>query len=469
MDPAIAESIDENTVPCPECGGDVCQLRDTKRNWTHRSRMTPRLVWLVLIAAFVGYWIYSGMWMTSSRSSGFRLQFNTAQASSLSPEGVAVDSAQSFLSKQDLHDAIAGDQAMIEKVQRQLQKPIDRNQSIQRMPEIVNVRFGFKEPNGFHINDTQYSLGGQWVSINTSNILADIRNPDSVELNPHIDQFQTRYSWFPIFYYSYTLPGGSPQYSWNINFITILGVVGSCMLLVRFIRWIGDKGGLRLARMRGFGVIVVTLLLAAMISVVLWSKDTNTTRHSTVYNDAAISQAYTVESLSEIVNDQEKLIEWCMEVVEIVPADDTRELLLGQIWIYKSPVGAGPQVEYKSFSIGYDHLPMFRWDSRKYPEEISDQDLPPIPNYRGLRWLKEQGAIPLSWGSPRDHQSVMVYPFIVLAFILVMHWLWRILHWISRRILARVQKRRVLRNQCIFCSYPLTAQAVNARYPRELT
>ena len=67
------------------------------------------------------------------------------------------------------------------------------------------------------------------------------------------------------------------------------------------------------------------------------------------------------------------------------------------------------------------------------------------------------------WGTSRQ-PSYMFLNVVNMALIVVsLYWLWAALQWISRLVLARIQKRRVRRDQCIFCRYPLTEEGRNAR------
>lgn len=461
---AITDSKDENTVHCPECGGDVCEIRSTKRSWTHRSRMIPRLVWIVLVAAFLGYWIYAGMWTTSSRTTGLQPHTQRPQISNLNPGGYPNDEPRLYVSRKDLQAASRGNEYAVESVRTLLERTISHTDPTGYNQQIERVRFAFKESNGVSTKNTHFWSLGNLFYFDTTNMLSDIRDPNSVAQNIYVTSFQTRFSLFPAFQYGWTESGGSPSYLVFLNILLVIGHLGLIIVLTRIIASIGKRLGLEFFHKHWCLYATGLLLLALTTVAVVLTSDEQTRVYGSSYNDVAVSDWFSLEELRDIESDLQRLQKWSKEIADKLPATDSRELLVGQIWDQSARNSSNP-ANYDTVTIGFKQVQIFAWSRTTYAHEVLDEN--PPRNY--AQALLKFGTASIVWGPKQRSQGIAIWPMNIFGLLTMMYFLWSILHCMSRRVLAHVQKRRVLRNQCIFCSYPLTAQGVNARYPRQRT
>lgn len=470
MESTPVEHTDPPRVQCPECGGDTCVLSDLRRKWNHPSRVVPRIIWIVLFLGVMGYWVSQELWSYTSWTNATQMHQQTRNVSSLSPWGGFADQVPVYTSTNDLMAAIEGDQTAVVQIRELLQHAVDHADKDADLPDLESVRFGLKKLDG-SINETvMYRFGGQWVMRSHTNMIPDVRDPNSEYSQ---DSYGVREDWgfFPRISYWFSEIGGHLQRSFVIDYITILGVLGVCMGLAWMICLIGRccRIGYFRKRLVWGGLVMVLFLVSAVVALI--DVQPQTFRASTAYDDVSLSNKYDLDSIRSITLDEDAVVEWSRDILALVPSDHKTELLVGQLLEFDSSFrDSRTLAEHEALSIGLRRFaPIFEWRKTVYPDEIAEEDLPTPFRVHFFRGIVERGALQSRWGTKRATSFVSLHIVNLALMPAVFYWLWVLLHWTSRRILARVQKRRVLRNQCIFCSYPLTAQAVNARYPREST
>ncbi len=467
MDPDHSSIDTPAIIACPECGGDVCVLKDTNLGWTHWSKVIPRILWVLTFAGLVGYWVSIGQWDYSEQTSGWTRRAGTQQSSSLTPFPVSIDEQQEYISTTDLLNAINGDQEAIQSVTSNLRQAVevfDDNES-RAWPE--SVKFGLKLTNGTHYTTRQYSFGGAWYGYSRSDSLTDFRDPESADLNPYTEE-SVQWSVFPSLRYSKTYTGGSRQVNHRISVYTILGVLSVCMVLAWVLRWIGSMCRVPVMDRRGaWGVLAVVLFLGAACIAII-SQETRSHEYSNAYQDIALSPLYTIEELREATANPAGIVELCESINELIPESHSGDLFVGQLWNFaktKQDSSKSPVVQWFRAGVGHQYT-LINWNNRTYPETVAEEDLPE-PFRQSFWWaLHNNGVALLYWGSPRSSSSISIAVFTLTLFPVFFYWVWRLYHWIGRIVVARSQHRRMLRNACVYCGYPLTAEALDARHPR---
>lgn len=463
------EPSETATVSCPECGGDVCVLKQIKQSRSHRSRVIPSVLWLVLVLALVALWVWNGAWTTTSQTGNLRETVGSEFRTAYVPWEPAEDVDPVYLSSREMHEAIEGDKDALRKVNGTLSTIIDRVDANQRVAGLMGVRFSFKEPQAQLDRFTSYGFGGGWFLSGNSRTLTDIRDVDSSDTDAFTDWESRSWGLYPKISYSQlksdTTNGRVLNLLVYLHYPTVLGILSLCMIFAWFIQWIGRSVGFKSAEKRFvWSAIVVSLLIFCFIGALL-NQSTSSKRYTTSSQSTPISSMYSIEELRASMQDAEKTAEWCAGVLALLPADQNRDLLLGQLWVFDETMPKSSH-EYTAkaveIAIIREH-PLIRWGHTSYGVGVAPEDLPKSADWNPLHSLRDQGTIAFRWGSQRQPRYVFVNIVNIALLVVSLYWVWAGLHWGSRRILRRVQRRRVRREQCIFCAYPLTSEARIAR------
>lgn len=473
MDSEPADSKDPGHIACPECGGDVCELSDTRRNWTHRSRMIPRLVWIVLCLGLIGYWVSTGylenVW-NHSQPIRIQQQSSTQVATSLNPS-YRTDSDSIYVSTQDLRDAIEGDPNAKSRVRENITEASRFTQYPDSGSRIESIWFGWKDTLGSHTSNRSYRFGRTLWILNHSAKLQDVRHLSSIGHDQYRWSLgEDGWTFFPQFGKQTITQDGAVRDSWGIDLVGVFRLLSMCLVIGVLIGYIGKRLRIPLLRKRYSGVTLMLIMLCSALAYSAFTPSEFKRVHGGHMQDIAQSEAYTIEYLDEVIKDDDKLIQLSRDLLALIPSSENRELLLSQAWKYATSDTKWATATTDSFGFGtLWNWSMFRYQKRSYLDVGADEQIPTRYRQSFRKALFEQGSLIFHWG-PIESQRTLSVDFFTIVSIGVLFWLiWMISHWSARFILRRVQKRRVLRNQCIFCSYPLTAQAVNARYPRETT
>ncbi|MGJ8636639.1 MAG: hypothetical protein ACSHX5_07320 [Phycisphaerales bacterium] len=467
------ESTSSAKLGCPECGGDVCEIHSTKRGWAHRSRMIPRLVWIVLCLGLIGYWVFTG-YIENVRGFtapvGLHQQQSTRVATSLNPSYRA-DEHPTFVSTQDLRDAIQGDADAMNTVREKITEAHRFTQSSDTKRRVESVRFGWKETLGSHDSSRAYQFGGLLWNTYHSSKLQDVRDRSSVGHD------QYRWSWgeggwtfFPQLGKRTISQDGAVNDAWSINLINVFRLFSVCLVIGCVLGYAGKRLRIPLLRTKYSCVILMMILFCSAFAYsALTPKDFDRVSGS-MMQDSIVSDIYLVEELNTVVADDAQLVQLCEDLLALIPPTENNELLLSQAWIYGKSQQQWARPTTDSFGFGISRFAqVLRYEKRSYKDRGVDEQIPEI--YQRSLWqsIHGSGNLGFQWGPIDSQKSLRVDLFTIVSIAVLFWFIWRICHWSARAVLRRVQKRRVLRNQCIFCSYPLTAQALNARYPQETT
>ena len=511
----------EAVIRCSECGHDVRTLRSLKQKWSHRSRVIPRVIWIVLVSVLVGYGLYSGGWQYSVRPMSMALGSMNWGGQSSSLSRTALDEDTRYLGLADLEVAIGGaDERVVAQVEEtlarldeQIREAVDRYDLIEAgevkgaTPE--GVQFGLKEARGMRVEETAYSFLGRWLAVGYSDRLSDISDPGAFEEFAHLVTPVVHWSIRPSLQYSRTLPGGYRQVTVTLSLWSILGVLSVCMVLTACIRWLGRRSVVK-NRARGvyrlcdwrWGAMVICLVLfvgAGVIALVGAKPSTMVISHA--YQDIAMSPVYSIDELRAAMVDPEKARAIGQVIVDLIP--DLRlkqeegirageigignlgngyvyipdeEMLVGQLWQYESPAGAGlngsPTIaaggvaENRSLNVSIG--PWFRllgWNKQVYPTQEAVVAYSGVDFFETWRNLSEFGMLTVRWTGRLSRTRISLRPTSLVLLPMLLYWVWRGLHGTSRLLIRLKERRRERRNQCIYCAYPLSHEGTLARYP----
>jgi len=461
-----------NRPNCPECGGDVCTLRDTKRRWTHRSRVLPRLAWVTLCLGLVGYWVSIGQWHSQVLANPVSTNASLSLASTSVYTNLylyELEDESISISTSELQLAINGDQDALAQVVAKFGESAHWRPSQQGQPGLESVVFGLKETYGTFHSSVWYNFGGSLAHYSKNTMVQDLRDPNSIGRNPNQGNWRAGgWELFPRIRYSKLEHNDAMETSYSINLLNLFGVWSMCVVVAWVIRCVCLVCRISWVWRKRLGMVTLVLLMIVSGILGIIGKEVWEMPGSIHQPDVAQSVPYSIEVLNGAVQDPFKAKEICQELLDLVPADHEGNLLLSQFWIYQSPdqKWAQPTTSLVNAAIGRSFL--LSSTRRTYQSIQEGEKIPKGHRFQFWRGFSERGVISFNWGPPEDRREFVFGVFLVVS-IGVLSWLiWSVLHWGARVVFRRVQKRRVLLNQCIFCAYPLTAEAVNARYQAQV-
>ena len=318
--------------------------------------------------------------------------------------------------------------------------------------------------------DIKYNFGGDWIRWTTSDALLDVRDINSTDPDRSFNWERTLWKFFPIFSYwntrSDTQRGISTEYQVHVRFLTILGVLSVCVLLVQIFRCIGARMGRKVLEIQPARIAMITVLFFACAAGAFLTPSTSVSRSSTTSYPNLISAVYPIEELRAIAHDPDKAIEWSAEILTMYPDDQQGVLLLGQFRIFDDNADKSTrEMEYEVYQVGIGYqFNLFIWVRATYGQEVAEREFLQHQSRvtRAYR-LQSVGALTHIWGTLRSKSYIQIRVVHLVLIGVSFYWMWVVFQWGGRLVLGRVQRRRVLRNQCIFCRYPLTEMGITAR------
>ncbi len=456
---------------CPECGQDVRVLRDTNRSWTHTSRMSASIIWLVIVLGLVGYWLFLGAWDYAQAQIDNRVTLGSEFRLALAPWTLPTDTDFGFLSTGELIHAIDGDEEALERVKDTLQLAVDDAVSTnQDKYGLLGIKYGLIEPAAYISSYADYTLGGDWVTMTTSDSILDVRNLDSMDSNRVFDWEDADWEFFPVLAYSKrssdTTSGSTKNFVIQVDYLTILGVLSVCVIFVWVFHWTASRAGWNALGKRTIRIALIAAMFLLCIAVTMLTPQKQISRSSTTSIQSPISPAYSLDELGEIAQDSVQTIGWATEILSMYPEDQQEDLMLGQYRVFDQDVDTSVYemgFERSEILIG-NRFDLFTWGRGSFQDEFPQSNLPkPHSIESKLRSLQYEGALVHIWGPPRSTSFVQI-KIVHLALIgMALYLFWGSLQLISLLIFKGVQRRRVRRDQCIFCAYPLTSEARIAR------
>lgn len=476
---------------CPECGHDVSVLEDVKRKWTHRSRVLPRIGWVVLCLGLIGYLVWGGQYHSYQQlASENRTQQVTAgwwNQASFTPADVGMTNSDeaSYFSTRDLRDAIDGDEDALGRIALKIGEAgaHNREAAINTFGPVGHVKFGWREPYGSKGSRQDYRFGGMLFTMGEDIMLQDIRDDESVGHDSyHWSWGEGGWDFWPRIGYKEISQAdelylnGAVRRGWAVDLVGVFGLVSMCLVgawVIGLVLGVVGVSKIKWRRLR-YGLFALLLVSAGVVSLV----DVDRTNYRMGENSqgGTLTEAFSVDDLDTVVADELALIAFCEQLLELVPSDERDEMLLAQAWEFvpgdKAEVRARPSYRRVYVSVGSrfgsplgNTLAWIQFERRVF-EDVDGAYVERSPMGRS-RWeqFSQRGTIDIGWG-PVEKQSGLSLSVFGWVSIGVMIWMiWAVLHWVARIVFRRVQKRRVGRNECVFCAYPLTQAGSQARYP----
>jgi hypothetical protein len=437
-------------IVCPECGGDVCKVDRIDRVWPHKSLVVPRILWIVFLGIFL---VISTPWIGSWLGSSTALRSSTQQSQDY---GVRV--FESLLSGKTVQDASRGDEGARHLVLEELTTVDKQNQ---RRDPRTTVRFDFVDPGGVLYTGEHWGLGGKWITRSENIALEDIR--DSSVVDEHF--FGRPFNNWTLFSLSRYQTGGGKSQSFRIEMGNILGIIATCLAVVYLIRLVGRRLGVAVVSKRHSRAFLFVVLV---VGVVVFAFNNHTTiSHRSVRGKANSSTAwYSVEEIHEAIQNTQKADQLLDEIAQAIPAGDPDDWLLGKtsdrgfithftIWeVAFGPllkIGTGSHIEY----------------SIEQEDGTTTRVNRPAGHHNGFGMHAGLQYLAMSWAGKQSVAGFSMNLTQVILGIVLFYWLWKIDHGISRFVFYRFERRRtrrrIQRNQCIFCAYPLSDEGINAR------
>ena len=458
---------------CPECGSDVSVLRDTTRNWTHTSRMSASIIWLVIVLGLVGYWLFLGAWESTQTQINNRITLGSEFRFALAPWSMPTDSDFGFLSSDELIGTIDGDEDALNRVKDTLQLAVnDAVLTNQDKYGLLGIKYGLIEPAAYISSYADYTLGGDWVTMTTSDSILDVRNLDSMDSNRVFDWEDADWEFFPVLSYSKrssdTTSGSTKNFVIQVDYLTILGVLSVCVIFVWVFHWTASRAGWNALGKRTIRIALIAAMFLLCTAVTMLTPQKQISRSSTTSIQSLISPAYSLDELGEIAQDSVQAIGWATEILSMYPEDQQEDMMLGQYRVFDQDLDTSVYemgFERSEILIG-NRFDLFTWGRASFQNGFPQSNLPkPHSIESKLRSLHYEGALVYIWGPPRSVSFVRI-KIVHLALIgMTLYLFWVSLQLISLLIFKGVQRRRVRRDQCIFCAYPLTSEARIARNP----
>ncbi len=472
-------------IACPECGKDVCVLHDTKRKWTHRSRVIPRIVWAAACLGLIGYWVSTGRVHFVQDEVDVLIQsYGGAPVgqipTSFQPEFGYLDDPELvlFVSKIDLQEAMGGDPEAMSHVLAKLREAVVYNEHLDEGGlTIKSVVFGWKESYGSYYSSTSYFFGGPLLMFSSGKMVPDMRDLDTV------GRYWYQGDWgagglllFPRLGYRTSLHDGAANQEWSISLIGVFGIFSMVFILVWVAGIIAGLVGVRVAGRRSIQVGLFFVLFVAVAATSYFGVYQYTSLRAGAYGDIVQSKVYSIAEMEALTGDENeamKLIEDLLGLFATNPQGPNGlgyagEELLAQFWSRDlANVKNWPQTTNDRFDllIGYG-WPLLNYERLNYIDLQDGQEVTVLVHDSTWEYFRKRGMLTLRWGPP-EHRASLSIGIVTWISIGVLFWLiWKFVHWCARFIIGRVQKRRVIGNQCIFCAYPLTQEATQARYPQ---
>ena len=458
------ETQKTSTLRCPECGGDtsVCRSKPTKSH--ERAVRIPFILWILfvlLVVALVSPWaqvrlgqpwaIY-GSTIPSNPQPSISAPMPVVTASGIIDEPEA--------SAEVLDDAY---QAM--------------RKHLGPWWSGLQVRLVFVDPSGTIQDSHTRGLIGNWYSVSattmTSNsalIPADHAGLDYPAEALIEDQYPPPYynqsRW--ELQYQTTRLNGAQSYWRQINAFNILGSIMILWVLIRITNWFLKRRGLR--HMRRRKTVLLTHFASATLLVLLgWRLQAND--HLIAFsgmNRVAPIASSTGEWMDgeqwiELIKDPhagERMVEMMGPVASQAPTNH----VLG--YQYKRNVSTEFR-QYTSDVFGY--LPLISYSTQRYYAPDENAVAQPVDRPEGymdglkVHWPPTSEWLSISLGLKSALIGIVLVPSHIVLLGAVLWSLLRYSRMIARQLAYRTQKKRVKQNQCIFCAYPLSPEALAAR------
>ena len=444
-------------VLCTECGQDVGQTTSTRLMWTHPLRLIPLVVFIgaivgaiALSTPLVSFLGYSGGVAHSWSTKGFH-----------SVSGLL----EPIKSTADLRAAGAHDPETSDQLLRAINSKLGELEGYLWEGKIRFVTLG---TSGVVQHVAEYGIGSTVFEHYESSTFTDVRDPSSFAPIDIYPLSSDSVSYGPIEYSSVvSAHNGTHMISVEVSYIALLVQLAACWLVAWIIRKMFVRFGVQFFASKAGRVVVLTFVLAGSgVVSILFPRSTDyviagsspiRTTAWKPFDDIkdAVESAIENPSESDVFlalldgllvgeDEQESLIG-----IEIDALHDTHQSYWRMGFEWDVEIASGGSVSYSRLDEDGIEVPVIPGPQVQVEHAALDH------SWRNMKFVKRTNA---------GMRYLSFSPVSVLGFIAMAIWFWKFERWISLGILRRIHRRRVKRVQCIFCAYPLSDPALQARF-----
>lgn len=439
----------EPSYRCPECGGDVCVTRELVRRWTHPTYLIPVIFWaltLCIVLAITSPW--GNEWMGK-----------TGIWTNESPIGRELNGTPNKppLQLSVVRAAADGDLEAQRETIGLIRSRLDWYGPIEPDEKLVFIATGLA---GIIHRQFRYGYGADWFTYWSNTTVDNMSDPDHSDMR-NDSLSETSFRLYPPEYMRIEQDDSRTVYQ-TFSMLGALTFLSVCMIVIFMTEHALRIFGFSFNR-RSKKIVLAILLLGAVSLSIVYPSDTSTFYSGT----GGVKQRSDLLDRDELLaylsdtNSQRSLVDLIADSFESVQETDSHV----NLWLESSYSSA---ISYWTASAGLPY--QLYWFKRKsYFERQSDTAYqrpidPPASAIAGQRTtLNKLSGWELRLGGKKALYSVGVSPSTVALLTVAFYWFWKLAHGGGRRWMAMIQRKRVKRNQCIFCAYPLSPEALSAR------
>lgn len=449
---------------CPECGGDTAACRYRPTGWHDRAVRIPVVLWLLLVlllCVLVSPWMQSRLgqpWAVYTSSMPTITKPSSSAPMPVVSAGTIIDDPGASI--ETLGDAY---------------HPMRKH--LGPWWSGLRVRFVFVEPRGLIQDSHTRGLIGNWHSTSATTMASDLTliPPDHRGLDYPIEAIEADYytqsSYLPSEWeldYQTTRLNGAQNYWRQLNVLNILSTVMVLWVLIRITNWVLRRNEFKHIR-RKRTYIFVNFASAALLIFLGWQLQTS--NHLVSFTTPAATSP-----VPSVTGDWMDGKDWIDLIKDPMVADRLVEMMAPlatqapghHVLGYQYTREADSEFTQYTADV-FGQLPLISYSAQHF-YTLDESGLPePVDRPRGymdglqFHWPITSEWMSISWGSKRSLVGFVLVPTHLVLFGAV---LWSLLQYakiIGRRFAYRAQKKRVKLDQCIYCGYPLSPEALEAR------
>lgn len=460
----------EPTHRCPECGRDVCVTRELVRRWTHSAMLLPFLAWVGCVLALA---VFASPWTQARLGNHLAIYSGTSVASS-----EYAGALRPTITAAELLEPTADTRSRIDEAFGTLAS------RFAPWWKDGPTRFVFMSKDGSRVDQLERGLGAAWISERATTQMSDVTHepvgdgpwdyPDEHVVAGKHNQYAA-YASLPwgLERRGHRISGGQMYHRSYHPFSLMVSLTVALVLIegvIRAARWILNTRGRRITTPRWVRRAIVPLLLLAFILVGY---------HRTQEYHWISSQKIDPTSQQLDVFLEPDAFE------QLLLHDPTHEALIAHLRPLAERAPPGSILGYHSdraTTFDYErygamitqHFELLSFTTRRFMHEDPDGLRPPTnrPAYPHSMIKFEHDPlwrwIAVTYNRPSSSHGVMLY-WVHLIFLGLLLWIMlrifrSVFRFVANLFIYRTQRKRLNNHQCIFCAYPLSAEALAARW-----
>lgn len=453
----------EPTHRCPECGGDVSFRHDNGPLAMPGARIRRWVFFAILLAVYLIALGLGAQWEhqvialppVSDRDLPEMQVFNGR------PD------AQS-ITLEEVQAALRGDAALLAESVGLLSQALAPWPIRDQTFEPLSIRLELHALDLKETKQVRYELLGLIAYVRTENEFINIYNRTLAERD-RSSTFRSRTTWWPLLGYSVHTPTHKSSTRYALYYRRILALIILIVFVVRLVTMVlRHKEISRSQRRRSGAAIAMTLAVLATLAVIAnINERTSTTSIPTTRDPAAIGRWFDVDLIRKKLKDTDSTPDL---IRAMLPQNEHGEnqpfaVVVGRQF---EPFPTSVFLPQRTRSVRASlQLPLYGWifgySEKDYVKIRPDAYLEQLRDHNWWKSLLDDGVIKYKREEPRQQFEfkISVIPLILLAASVWI--LWRTASLGQIALLSFFQRKRVKRNQCIFCAYPLSAEALSAR------